>query len=226
MYTDLVDGNQIFFNSREETGMLLAEKLQLLELNRPIVIAIPRGGVVIGCEVAKRIDADLDIVTPRKIPAPQNPELALGAAMHDGSTFLNQEAISASNASPVYIETKKESAINESARRLAAYRGSRAPVVLKGRTVILVDDGIATGATMEVAIKWAKGQNPDKLIVAIPVIPASILARLRERVNHVVFIEAPEFFYAIGQFYKIFEQVDDKEVTHMLQEYWKSRNGR
>ncbi len=217
-------GNQVVFKSRDETGGLLAEKLLALRISNPIVIAIPRGGVVIGCEIAKRIGADLDIITPKKMPAPQNPELAIGAVMHDGSFFLNEEVAAASSASEAYIENAKERAMNESARRLAVYRGARAPPALNGRTVILTDDGIATGSTMEVAIKWVKKQNSERIVVAVPVIPTSILAKLRKYVDDVVYVEATESFFAIGQFYKIFEQVSDEEVVRMLQDYWKSYN--
>jgi predicted phosphoribosyltransferase len=215
-------GNQVVFKSRDETGGLLAEKLAALQLINPIVIAIPRGGVVIGCEIARRIGAELDIVTPKKIPAPQNPELAIGAVMHDGSFFLNEEVAAASNASKAYIESAKERVRNESARRLSIYRRERAPPVLRGRTVILTDDGIATGSTMEVAIKWAREQNSERVIVAVPVIPTSILAKLKRYVDSVVYVEATESFFAIGQFYKIFEQVSDEEVIRMLQDYWKN----
>ena len=215
-------GNQVVFKSRDETGGLLAEKLAALQLINPIVIAIPRGGVVIGCEIARRIGAELDIVTPKKIPAPQNPELAIGAVMHDGSFFLNEEVAAASNASKAYIESAKERVRNESARRLSIYRRERAPPVLRGRTVILTDDGIATGYTMEVAIKWAREQNSERVIVAVPVIPTSILAKLKRYVDSVVYVEATESFFAIGQFYKIFEQVSDEEVIRMLQDYWKN----
>ena len=219
-------GNQVVFKSRDETGGLLAEKLAALQLINPIVIAIPRGGVVIGCEIARRIGAELDIVTPKKIPAPQNPELAIGAVMHDGSFFLNEEVAAASNASKAYIESAKERVRNESARRLSIYRRERAPPVLRGRTVILTDDGIATGSTMEVAIKWAREQNSERVIVAVPVIPTSILAKLKRYVDSVVYVEATESFFAIGQFYKIFEQVSDEEVIRMLHDYWNNRNKR
>ena len=215
-------GNQVIFKSRDETGKLLAEKLLALQLKNPIVIAIPRGGVVIGCEIAKRIGADLDVITPKKIPAPQNPELAIGAVMHDGSFFINEEVAAASSASRAYIESAKEKTRNESARRLLAYRRERAPPLLNGRTVILTDDGIATGSTMEVAIKWVKEQNSERVIVAVPVIPTSILAKLKKYVDNVIYIEATESFFAIGQFYKIFEQVSDEEVVRMLQDYWKN----
>ena len=219
-------GNQVIFKSRDETGGLLAEKLLALQLSSPIVIAIPRGGVVIGCEIAKRIGAELDIITPKKIPAPQNPELAIGAVMHDGSFFLNEEVAAASSASETYIENAKESARNESARRLSVYRGARAPPALGGRAVVLADDGIATGSTMEVAIKWAKEQNAKRIVVAVPVIPTSILAKLKKYVDDVVYVEATESFFAIGQFYKIFEQVSDEEVIRMLHDYWNNRNKR
>lgn len=218
---DSVYGNQVVFNSREETGKLLSEKLLRLQLKNPIVIAIPRGGVVVGCEIAKRIAAELDIIAPRKMPAPHNNELAIGAVMHDGSIFLNDEVIKASGSSPSYIEDEKAAGIRESSRRLEQYRGIKTEPSLEGRDVILVDDGVATGSTMEVAIIWIKKHNPSRLIVAIPVIPAGILAKLKGIVDRVVYVEAPENFYGISQFYRIFEQVDDKEIINMLQEFWK-----
>ena len=205
---------------RAEAGRLLASRLVETELERPVVLAIPRGGVVLGCEIAGALGVELDIVTPRKLKDEHDPELALGAVMHDGSVFLNEQVIAARAVDDAYIRTEKKSEIRESLRRFNAYRGGRMYPSLEGRDIIIVDDGIATGATMFVAAGWVRKQEPKRVTIAVPVIPAEMLDSVRDQADEVVYLEAPALFFGIGQFYRNFPQVDDEEVMRMLSNFW------
>jgi putative phosphoribosyl transferase len=207
---------EFMLKDRKEAGFLLAEKLKKLNLKDAVVLAIPRGGVIIGYEIAKVIDAEFDIVTPRKLKAPNDPELAIGAIMPDGSIFLNEEVIEIRNVPNTYIEREKKEEMTEAKRRLSVYRPDKPYPKIKDRTVILVDDGIATGATMMAAARWAKKQNPKKIIIAIPVIPADFLDIVKGAVDEVIYLHTTQFFFGIGQFYRSFPQVGDAEVISIL----------
>ncbi len=193
-------------------------------LERPLVLAIPRGGVPIGLEVATALDADFDLVIPRKIGAQGNPEYAIGSVMHDGTTYLNPEAVSLTGANVEYIQAEKAREMKEAARRLEAYRDGREEPPLSGRVVIVVDDGIATGATMITALRWLKSRGVRTVVVAAPVAPASTVAELRQEADLVICPQTPEPFYAIGEFYENFGQVSDEEVREILQSYWRTRS--
>lgn len=212
--------NGFMLRDRKEAAQLLAEKLKKLTPRNALILAIPRGGIIIGAVIADAVGAELDIVTPRKLHDREDPELAIGAVMPDGSTFLNEEIIRIRGVSDSYIKKEKELQIAESSRRLKVYRGERPYPQIKGRTVVLVDDGIATGATMFAALRWAKKQKAARIIVAVPVIPPETLVALRGEADEVVYLACPEFFYAIGQFYEKFEQVEDSEATLLLRGYW------
>jgi putative phosphoribosyl transferase len=187
---------------------------------RPLVLAIPRGGVPIGLEVATVLKADLDLVIPRKIGAERNPEYAIGAVMQDGTAFLNQEAVTLTGASADYIEAEKTKEMREAARRLEAYRGGRKEPALSGRVVVVVDDGIATGATMIAALRWLRSRGAKMVASAAPVAPTSTVAELKQEADLVICPHSPEPFYAIGEFYEDFGQVSDEEVNEMLKGYW------
>lgn len=208
------------FKDREEAGRILAKELSDLSSENPLVLAIPRGGVVTGCEVAKVLHARLDIVVPRKLGAPGEPELALGAVMHDGSLFLNQDVVSLTGATDAYIEVEKRRQMEESVRRLRVYRGTRPYPDVKGRVIIVVDDGIATGATLIAALRWARLNDAKMVVAAAPVAPAETLSRLRAESDLVVCPRTPSPFYAIGQFYEEFDPVEDGEVTALLKGSW------
>jgi putative phosphoribosyl transferase len=192
---------------------------------KALVLAIPRGGVPIGRDVAAALNADLDLVVPRKIGAEGNPEYAIGAVMHDGTLYLNPEALRVTGADPEYVEAEKAREMKEAARRLEAYRDGREEPVLSGRAVIVVDDGIATGATMVAALRWVRSRGARMVIAAAPVAPPSTLAELKEEADLVICPHAPEPFYAIGAFYESFGQVSDEEVKDMLREFWKRPPG-
>lgn len=185
-----------------------------------LVLAIPRGGVRIGRLVAAALDGELDIVVPRKLGAPGNPEYALGAVMHDGTLYLNQEALRMTGATPEFIETEKVAEMREANRRLLAFRDAHPQPVVSGRVVVVVDDGIATGATMIAAVRWVKSKGSRKVVVAAPVAPPSTIRELRLEADLVVCPHAPEPFHAIGSFYERFDQVGDDEVEQILREYW------
>jgi len=213
---------QTIYADRQEAAKTLATAIKMelrgKSLERPLVLAIPRGGVVIGREVANALGGDLDIVVPRKIGAEFQPEFALGAVMHDGTLFLNEDSVRATGASETYIEEEKARQIAEAERRLKAYRGGRPEPAISGRTVIVVDDGVATGATMVVALRWVRSKGPKTLIAATPVAPPSTLAELKAEADIVVCPHAPRPFYAIGAFYGKFDQVTDEEVKEILDE--------
>ncbi|MDE1851710.1 MAG: phosphoribosyltransferase [Candidatus Micrarchaeota archaeon] len=222
------DGSQFYnraiFSDRREAGKLLAKRVKELKPKDPIVLAIPRGGIVIGYEIAKSLGAELDIVAPRKLRDPWDSELAIGSVMPDGSMFLNDKVISLRPVPDDYIAKEREIQTNEAQRRLSAYRGGRPYPKLKGRSVILVDDGIATGSTMESAASWVKGQGAAQIIIAVPVMPEDIFYELKKEVDDVIYLALPDMFFAIGQFYREFPQVADEEVVELLNGYWSKKD--
>ncbi len=214
---------RLIFNDRREAAVLLAEKLKekyspLFEEERPVVLAIPRGGVVTGDEIASRLNADLDVIVSKKIGAPENPELAIGAVMHDGSFFPNTDIIRMLGVSSKYISDQITEKMQEIERRLGRFRGSK-EYHLEGRVVILVDDGIATGATMFAAINWLKNQRLKRLIVAIPVGPRETVFALKQVAGEVMVLHSPAIFGAVGEFYHDFTQVSDEEVVEIMSKY-------
>jgi len=207
----------LIFNDRVDAAEKLAKKLEWLRGEDPIILAIPRGGVIIGDVIAKALGAKLDIIVSRKVGAPYNPELAIGAVMHDGSFFPNTDIIEAMNVPKKYIEQQVASELKEINRRLMKFRGTK-DYRLEGKTVVLVDDGIATGATIFVTLQWLKRQNPKRLVVAIPVGPKDTIEKL-SRVAEVVVLDSPSFFNAVGEYYDTFEQVDDYRVIEIMSSY-------
>lgn len=204
------------FNDRVEAGRQLATKLLEYVGKDVLVLAIPRGGVVVGYEVAHRLKAPLDVIAPRKIGAPGNLELAIGALTEDGTLILDQRLVKYYGISENYIKEEVERQLHEIKRRLHMYGGDRPYPNLKGKTVILVDDGIATGATMMAAIASIRKKGAEKIIVAVPVAPSSTLSKLRRNVDKLICLHTPEPFFAVGQFYRIFDQTSDEEVISLL----------
>jgi putative phosphoribosyl transferase len=207
----------LIFKDRVDAAQKLAKRLENLKAEEPVILAIPRGGVVIGDVIAKTLGTKLDIIVPRKVGAPQNPELAIGAVMSDGSFFPNRSIIDALHVPKKFIEQEIASELKEIERRLMKFRGNT-KYDLQGRTVVLVDDGIATGATMFAAVEWVKKQNPKRVIVAIPIGPRDTIERL-SKVAEVVVLDAPVFFNAVGEFYDVFEQVEAFQVIQILSRY-------
>lgn len=224
------------FHDRKEAGLLLAERLKVYNRNTFgseeakkesfIVMAIPRGGVILGDIIASELNIGMDIIICKKIGAQNNPELAIGAVMADGSYIINDEIVNRINTSPEYISKQVEIQKKEIERRLIEFRGNKEydnnNNKLKDKVVILVDDGIATGATMLAAVKWLKEKHYCKrLIVAVPVAPleSSILEKLNQIADKVIVIFTPYDFAAVGQFYEHFDQVSDKEVKEIMNKY-------
>lgn len=206
------------FSDRTDAGKQLGKKLEFLKGQDPLILAIPRGGVVVADAIATLLGCKLDIIVSRKIGAPFNPELAIGAVLHDGSYFPNSEVVKMLQVPQSYIDSKKAEQMKEIQRRLVSYRGS-VHYNLEGKTVVLVDDGIATGATMVVAALWVKKQKPKKTIVAVPVGSKETIQKLEKIVDEVVVLSVPDFFSAVGQFYENFDQVEDSKVQEIMKKY-------
>jgi len=207
----------MIFKDRIDSATRLAEKLDWLKKENPIVLAIPRGGVVTGDVLARLLSAELDIIVSRKIGAPNNSELAIGSVAHDGTFFPNSSLISTLKVPMDYIESKKNSEVKEIKRRLAIFRGNK-DYELNGKTVVLVDDGIATGATMISAINWVKKQKPRRIIVAVPVAPKEIVEKI-DTLDEVYVLNRPTFFNSVGEFYDSFEQVEDNQVIEIMKRH-------
>lgn len=207
----------MFFKNRKDAGNQLAEKLNKFKNDKDAVIfGLPRGGVVVACEIAEKLDLPLDIIVPRKISAPMDPEFAIGAITETGENILNEEIIGMYGISKSYIEKKSKEERGEAVRRLNVYRGGKKPIDVVGKTAILVDDGIATGFTMLAAIKTAKEKGAKKIVVAVPVIAKDSLENINKEVDKVIYISTPEPFGAIGMFYKNFKQTSDEEVVELM----------
>ena len=206
------------FRDRADAGRQLAAKLHHLKERDPVVLALPRGGVPVGFEIAQALEAPLDLVLVRKIGVPWQPELALGAVTDgdDPSVFIDRD-LSAQLAIPEdYITEETARQIEELERRKRVYRSGRAPLDIAGRAAIVVDDGIATGATMRVALQATRRRNPSWLVLAAPVAAPDTIARLRAEADEVVCVETPAGLGAIGFYYRDFHQVSDAEVTEIL----------
>ncbi len=203
------------FKDRREAGKKLAEALvEYRNSKDAILLALPRGGVVVADEIAESLNLPFDIVVPRKIGAPANPEYAIGAITETGEGIFNEKEIEDIDKEWLKKEIEKE--VKEAQRRLKTYRGGKPPIDLKNKIVILIDDGIATGLTLLAAIKSVKKQNPEKIIVAAPVGAKDSVAIIKKEVNEVVCLYAPTFFGAVGSFYEEFGQTSDEEVIQIL----------
>jgi putative phosphoribosyl transferase len=207
-----------FFRNRVDAGKGLALALKGVVSREAIVLAIPRGGVVVGFEVAQELNIPLDVIVPRKIGAPENPELAIGAITEDGTIFLDDELVSYLRVSDAYIKSEGENQRLEIERRLKLYRGEIPRPNLKNREVIIVDDGIATGSTMKAALASVRKSGAKKVVIAIPVGPPSTIRELEKQADRVVCLYNPDSFYAIGEFYLDFAQTEDGEVTELLKQ--------
>lgn len=203
------------FVDRQEAGERLAAALSRFAGREVVVLAIPRGGVVVAAEVARALSAPLDVVIPRKVGAPGNPELGLGAVA-PGVRVLDEGLISGLGVSEQYLESEIAAQEREIARRSEAYREGRPPLDVRDKVVIVVDDGVATGGTAVAALRWARGAEARRVILAVPVAPASAVQRLSEEADEVVVLATPEPFFAVGQWYERFDQVDDREVVETL----------
>lgn len=203
------------FEDRAEAGSRLAAQLAALTPNRPLILAIPRGGVVVAEPVARALRAPLDVMVVRKIGAPANPELAVGAVAPGPEVLLDQDMLRRLRLDEDALRPQIAHAVAELEERTARY-GVNIPADLTGRTVILVDDGVATGHTAQAALLLLRRRRPERLILAVPVGPPQTLARLRAAADAVVSLLEPPYFYAVGQFYRRFPQVEDDQVMSIL----------
>jgi putative phosphoribosyl transferase len=203
------------FSDRKEAGKMLASKLTDYT-QKSIVLAIPRGGVVVGYEIAQKLKVSLDVIVPRKVGAPFNPELAIGAVTEDGTIILDKQLVEYLKVPESHIKEESERQRQEIKRRLKVYRGRLHFPSLKGLHVIVVDDGIATGATVKAALASIRKREPKSVVLAVPVAPPSTLRELEKDADVVICLATPEPFYAIGQFYKDFTQTSDEEVRKLL----------
>ena len=209
------------FRDRAEAGRRLAEALAGYEKNNPIVLALPRGGVPVAAEIARALAAPLDLVLVRKIGVPFQPELAMGAVVDGGDplTVRNDGVIRAAGVSEADFAAIRDRELAEIRRRRGRYLGGRAPLDLAGKVAIVVDDGVATGATTRAALRAVRKQNPAKLVLAIPVASSDALRDLRSEADAIVCVEHHRRFGAIGAFYRDFRQLSDEEVAQILTQF-------
>ncbi|MCW4009340.1 MAG: phosphoribosyltransferase [Candidatus Bathyarchaeota archaeon] len=203
------------FADRTEAGKQLACALKPVDKDA-LVLAVPRGGVVVGYEISYALKIQLDVLITKKIGAPGNPELAIGAVAEDGTYLLDDSVVHMFSAPQSYIRAEAERQKNEIERRLRTYRQGASSPEIAGRDVILVDDGVATGATLRAALRSLQNRGTKTVTIAVPVGPSDTIRMFRREADRVVCLSTPEPFYAIGQFYEDFDQTTDEEVIELL----------
>jgi predicted phosphoribosyltransferase len=204
------------FADRREAGERLAILLADLADRPTVVLGIPRGGAEVAAVVAEALGAPLDVVVPRKIGAPGNPELGIGAVA-EGVQVLDERLIRTLGVGPAFLEGAIAEQRREIARRVARYRGGRPPAPIAGRTAVVVDDGVATGGTAVAAVRWASAQGATAVVLAVPVAPPEAVRRLRSEADEVRALLTPEYFSSVGQWYADFPQVSDERVVALLE---------
>jgi len=216
-----INQNSKIFENREAAAVLLVNELKKIidKKDHPItVLAIPRGGIVLGDIIATSLNVKLDIIISKKIGSPDNTELAIGAVTHDGSFFPNEDIIEKLDISQEYIKKQISNKVKEIEIRLNKFRGDDS-YDLKNNIIILVDDGIATGATTFAAIKWLRNQNPKKIILAVPVAPRDTANLISKLVDKTIILSTPLIFFAVGEFYQNFSEVTDNQVLDIMSKY-------
>ena len=211
--------SELIFANRQDAGQKLAAKLLDYRDKQPVVLGIPRGGVVVAAEVAKELNAPLDVIIPRKVGAPGNRELAVGAVAPNGTAIYDKRALSMIGLHITDLQDEVTRQVIEIERRTKSYRGNREPLSLQGKAVIVVDDGIATGLTAKAALQSVRKQKPESLVLAVPVTTMEAAGQLQKGIDKLVCLLVPEAFYAVGQFYKDFSQTTDEEVAAALENY-------
>jgi putative phosphoribosyl transferase len=216
--------DQFLFRDRAEAGRQLAERLAVLNLYKPLVLALPRGGVPIAIEIAQALAAPLDLLLVRKIGLPWQPELAVGAVL-DGTkphTVINEQVARSAHMNEADIVRIAKTQLEEIEHRRRMWLGHRAHVPIAGRTAIVVDDGVATGASVRVALDAVKAQKADRTLLAAPVVPDRIAEALRDACDATVFLATPRDLVAVGMYYKDFHQLHDDEVKRLLNRAWET----
>jgi putative phosphoribosyl transferase len=212
-------GEPTMFRDREDAGYQLARVLGDYELNNPLVLAIPRGGVVIGAVLAREIGADLDVILSRKLRAPNQPELAIGAISETGEVYVNEEAAEGGGVSDEYFHAEKAYQLSMMENRKENVRRIQLEAPLTGRSVIITGDGMATGSTMMAAVQTVRPHRPAELIVAVPVAPADRIAEFERHCDRFVCLFPAGHMRAVGQFYENFPTVDEEQVLEILKEF-------
>lgn len=206
------------FRDRQDAARQLAEQLKEFELNKPVVLGIPRGGVVTAAMLARELDAEMDVALARKLRHPMQPELAIGAIAEDGEVYL-EPRFRDGEIDDDYLEQEKRERLDELQRRQKIFRQARPPAAITGRTVLLTDDGIATGSTMFAALQAVKGKQPHQTILAVPVAPASRFEQFQRQADHAIAVHLPDTFMAIGQFYQQFDPVSEEQACDLLRQF-------
>ncbi len=216
----------MLFRDRRHAGAVLGDLVRRhlsADGATALVLGIPRGGVVVASEVARALGAELDLAVPRKLRAPYNPELAIGAVAEDGSVYVDERVTTSLRVPQEYLQQEVAYQLEEIRRRLQAYRQDRPAPEVSGRSVVLVDDGIATGSTMVAAVRSVRRRGAARVVVAVPVAPPEAVRRLRAEGCEVLCVREEPLFVAVGQFYEDFTQVSDEEVQALLQEFWRKK---
>lgn len=206
---------ELRFKDREDAGRQLAQRLSSYKDPDVVIYALPRGGVVTAIEIARTLHAPLDLIIPRKIGHPSNPEYAIGAVAEDGHLTANSAEIATIDGQ--WLRTEIERQRTEARRRRETYLAGAPSIDIAGKTAIIVDDGIATGLTMKCAIVELKHRNPKKILVAVPVAPSDSIVEIGALVDEVICLSTPEYMGAIGAFYDSFPQIEDAEVVKLMQ---------
>jgi predicted phosphoribosyltransferase len=209
------------YADRTDAGRTLGACLEQYKGRDALVLGIPRGGVPVAAEVAKALDAELDVIVARKLGAPGQEELAIGAVTANGGRYLNEELIKAAEVTDKYLQNVISDQMAEAHRREEKFRGGRPAARMLDRIVIVVDDGLATGATMRASVRSVRKAGPSRLVVAVPVGSREACAAIRQEADEVVCLWQPELFWAVGLYYDNFEPTEDEEVSRILQEYQK-----
>ncbi len=206
------------FKNRIDAGRVLAEKLFQMKLVQPCLLAVPRGGVVVAKPIAEKLNAKIGVLVTRKVGHPLNPEVAIGAVMPDGAVVWDREQVRGIGITQELFQQLAEREYAEIKRRIAEYTGSGQLPDVKGKTVIIIDDGIATGYTIRAAVNWLKTLDAASIIIAVPVAPPEIVQELLLEVDEVICPVQPKNFAAVGMFYEDFSQTTDEEVMNILQQ--------
>ncbi len=223
--SDRLPERDVTFEDRTDAGRRLAGRLIRYRDERPVILALPRGGVPVGYEISRALDAPLDVITARKLGAPGQPELAVGAVAPGGVRVLNERVVHWLAIPEDWLDAAAEKEREEIRRRLERFRGQRPEPDLKDKTVILVDDGIATGMTVRAAIRAVRAREPRRIVLAVPVCARETAGELSREVDELVCLETPSDLWAIGFWYRNFEQVPDEEVVALLESTRAHRSG-